>query len=519
MSQRRVASAMCSRTSWVHRSARKISFVNNNKPKKSAPEADVELPIAFVPCSNGEMYPLRVTERDEKAVAEFLRRADENARRAGLSRRDFIRSAAGMATALSVINVAYGCGKDNASTPGGGADAGYNLPPDADVDANAACSRLLGNEFIFDVQVHHVDAGGDWRKDAALERSIAFPFMSCGETDRMVCLGVESFVREVFVRSDTAVACLTGLPAEPTKDPLSLSKRIETQGIVERLAGSPRLLLHANVLPERKAEQLDAMQAAFEQYGKRIAAWKVYPNNWRFDDPAIGIPFIEKARALGVKTICAHRGISGDGGAYDAFSSPREMFKVAQQFPDVAFLVYHSGWEGGTVEGPYNPANANPHGIDRMVRAMEEFPATNVYAELGSTFRSLMTKPDQLAHGLGKLLKTLGEDRVLWGTDCIWYGSPQEQIAALRAFEIPAALQQAHGYPALTQEVKKKILGLNGAKVYGVDPATVHCAIKDDDIAKIKTASAGSGERGWPIRDYGPRTRRELFAMLRGGFG
>jgi predicted TIM-barrel fold metal-dependent hydrolase len=253
------------------------------------------------------------------------------------------------------------------------------------------------------------------------------------------------------------------------------------------------------------------MQAAAEAH--RVAAWTVYPSagGWRFDDPAIAIPFLEKARALGVKIVCAHRGIAGDDGGYAQLSSPREMVKVASAFPDLAFLVYHSGYEGGVTEGPYD--DANPRGIDRLVKALREFPATNIYAELGSTFRALMTDPTQLAHALGKLLLHVGVDRVLWGTDCIWYGSPQEQIAALRAFQIPEALLQQHGYPALTADVKRKILGLNGAAVYGVDPNALRCAIKDDDLARAKQAA---NDRDWPVRDYGPRTRRELLRMLRG---
>lgn len=478
---------------------------------KSRREPDLELPIAFVPCSNGEMPPPAPTERDRKAIELYVRIADENAKRMGLSRRDFVRSACGMATALGVMNLAYGCGSDESGTGGG-----YVLPPEAGVDP-ATCEKLTGDEFVFDVQVHHVDPNGKWRENAQIESALNFPYTSCGEADRIACLGVEHFLREVYVKSDTAVACLTGLPIAPEMDPLPLEQRIQTQAIVERLSGSQRLLLHANVLPERKNQAFDAMQAAVERYGKRIAAWKAYPSTgkWRFDDPAVGVPFIEKARALGVKIICAHRGIAGDDGSYGADSSPREMFKMAQAYPDIAFLAYHSGWESTVPEGPYDAAN--PRGIDRMVKAMEEFPATNVYAELGSTFRGLMTKPIELAHALGKLLKALGEDRVLWGTDCIWYGSPAEQLAAFRAFEIPQALQEAHGYPALTKELKRKVLGLNGAKVYGVDPAAVRCVIRDDDIAKLKTASLDAPPA--PLRDYGPRTRRELMAMLRLGLG
>lgn len=474
--------------------------------KKSARDPGLELPVRFVPCSNGEHVPRPETDRDRRAVELFADRADANARRLGMSRRDFVRTACGMATALTTINVAYGCGSDPSAAPAYDVDGG-------DLDAARACKKIGGDEFIFDVQVHHVDATGKWREDPVVGRSVdGFPYATCGEPQKVDCFDVEHFVREVFVRSDTTVACLTGLPADPNpeKDTLSTEQRAKTRALVDRLAHSPRLLIHANVAPETGPAALDAMQSAAETFG--VAAWKVYPSTWRFDDPAIAIPFVEKARALRVPIICAHRGIAGDDGGYTRLSSPREMVKVAQAYPDMKFLVYHSGYEGGSVvEGPHD--DANPRGIDRLVKALREFPTTNVYAELGSTFRALMTEPMQLAHVLGKLLLHVGVDRVLWGTDCIWYGSPQEQIAALRAFQIPEAMQQQYGYPALTTEVKRKIFGLNGAAVYGVDPALTRCAIEDDDLSRAKQAA---NEQDWPVRDYGPRTRRELFRMLRG---
>ena len=46
------------------------------------------------------------------------------------------------------------------------------------------------------------------------------------------------------------------------------------------------------------------------------------------------------------------------------------------------------------------------------------------------------------AHVVGKLLKYVGEDRVLWGTDSIWFGSPQDQIQAFRAFQISEEFQE-----------------------------------------------------------------------------
>ena len=98
-------------------------------------------------------------------------------------------------------------------------------------------------------------------------------------------------------------------------------------------------------------------------------------------------------------------------------------------------------------------------------------PGSNVYAELGTTWFNLMSSMSEAAHVLGKLLKYLGPDRILWGTDSYNNGGPQPQIQAFRAFQIPESMQMLYGYPALTAEVKRKIFGLNAAAVYGVDPA------------------------------------------------
>ena len=62
----------------------------------------------------------------------------------------------------------------------------------------------------------------------------------------------------------------------------------------------------------------------------------------------------------------------------------------------------------------------------------------------------------------------MGPDRVLFGSDSVWYGSPQWQIDALWRFQIPEAMRKKYGYPELTPEIKRKILGLNSARLYGI---------------------------------------------------
>ena len=99
---------------------------------------------------------------------------------------------------------------------------------------------------------------------------------------------------------------------------------------------------------------------------------------------------------------------------------------------------------------------------------------------------------------MGKLLSALGEDNILWGTDSIWYGSPQPLIDAFRSFQIPEEYSQRYGYPQLTPTAKEKILGLNAARLYGIDPEKAHTAARTDDLAWVKAALEEYSAKGTP---------------------
>jgi hypothetical protein len=160
------------------------------------------------------------------------------------------------------------------------------------------------------------------------------------------------------------------------------------------------------------------------------------------------------------------------------------------------------------VEGPYQEGN---RGIDALITSLRRAgigPNANVYADLGTTWWHLMRDPTQGAHAWGKLLQHIGEDNVVWGTDSIWYGSPQDQIQAFRALEISAELQEHYGYPALTPERKAKVLGLNGARLYGVEHRIASaCHVDPAELARARAATPGGAAL------YGPRTRREFLNL------
>ena len=137
--------------------------------------------------------------------------------------------------------------------------------------------------------------------------------------------------------------------------------------------------------------------------------------------------------------------------------------------------MYHSGYEPDVSEEGAH-ADGPDRGVSRLVTSLARAgvePGANVYAELGSTWYLMLRRPREAAHVLGKLLLAVGEDRILWGTDSVWYGAPQRLIDAFRAFRIPESMQERFGYPALTDTAKAKILGVNASRLYDLDLTAV----------------------------------------------
>ncbi|NQV79344.1 MAG: amidohydrolase family protein [Alphaproteobacteria bacterium] len=478
------------------------------------------LPIKIDATSNGEYAPLPVGRHIRAAQREAATDITGHARRTGQNRRVFLGTLAGAATSLLALNRAFAARGETAGF--------YHVPADAALDQQVAQATLGGDEFIFDVQCHMVDPGGPWRRNAGrgfIGALRSFPQGSCGEADAADCYSADMFIKEVFMDSDTDLAVMSFVPSPPETNPLSLQEAARAARLVEQLDGGHRLLLHAMVMPNlpNLHRQLDRMAEAVADYD--IAAWKVYtqwgPNGvgWWLDDPDVGIPFIEQARRLGVRTIAIHKGLSF-GGQQAQFASCVDVGRAAKLFPDVNFLIYHSGFEARRREGPYDAANAAA-GVDSLVKSLHDngiAPNSNVYAELGSTWRILMRDPSMGAHVLGKLFTHVGQQNVLWGTDSIWYGSPQDQITAFRAFRIAEPLQEKYGYPAMTPDLRRAVFGLNGARVYGLDPAAVRRKASLDPVGRAKAAYANAPTPSFAT--YGPQTIQEFrdLEALHGGW-
>jgi predicted TIM-barrel fold metal-dependent hydrolase len=294
------------------------------------------------------------------------------------------------------------------------------------------------------------------------------------------------------------------------ENPLSIESMEEARAAFERVCDDRRLLVHGQAMPNIGTPDaaLDAMSAAADAHD--LAAWKVYthvpgPQGFWLDDhesgpPQVGEGFLRRVEEIGIPIVCVHKGLGGGS----RFADPVDVGPAAAAHPDLSFVVYHSGYETGVQEGPYDPARPNA-GIDRLLASLDAAgigPGGNVWCELGSTWRAVMGDPDQAAHVLGKLLVAVGEDRVVWGTDSIWYGTPQDQIQAFRAFQISSELQERHGYPELTPALKAKVLGLTSSTLYGVDPVGVPCTFARDELEQLRLALPSA-------RTLGPETLAE----------
>ena len=72
-----------------------------------------------------------------------------------------------------------------------------------------------------------------------------------------------------------------------------------------------------------------------------------------------------------------------------------------------------------------------------------------------------------------------------------------------------------YGYPALTEAIKRKVLGLNSARLFNIDVEARRCAIEAGTMAAVKrTRDNELGPLCWAgARPLGPTTRREFMRL------
>jgi uncharacterized protein len=453
----------------------------------------VPIPTRLV--SNEEFPPIPQTPAQRRVEDRILAEAGRLAPRLGLSRRQFLSRSGGMAASLLAMNAVFG--------------RFFDVLPVEAADAAAFQERSGAPVFIFDVQLHYVSAHYDPTNAEASRRGAVSKGALLGlrrgsrrlnpklESDRgtMADLAWENMVKEVFLDSETAIGLISTPPGPYPQDAVVPPKEMShIRDEINRVTQSRRMLAHGLVSPQLGQADLDFMdqQAAT----LKVDAWKAYTgaaakgfeHGWFLDDEKVAYPMLERVRKSGVRRFCVHKGLPL--GPVADYNHPRDLIKAAKDFPDIDFLVYHAG----LLSVSAGKTTGEVPWTTEFCQMKKQAGLTNIYMELGSTFGQLVTtNPTACAHLLGQLVDAFGVDHVLWGTDSIWYGTPQWQIDAFRRFEIPAALIDKHGYAPLTRAAKEQIFGLNAARVFGVDVAAKRNEIPKDYLTRMKMAYLDEG--------------------------
>lgn len=445
-------------------------------------------PVPTQVVSNEEFSPIPQTVQQQHVDHVIETLTQRLTSQLGVDRRTFLKTTGGMAVAFLAMNQVFG--------------KFFDVLPVEAVEPQAFQELRGGSYFVFDVQTHYVSStftSPGWRQGLlglrrrAKEMGVN-PQLS-KDTGTMADLSWENFIKEVFLDSETSLALISTPPGSyPWTSVVPPKEMAHIRDEINRVTDSQRMLAHGLVMPQLGQVDLDFMDQQSEVFN--VDAWKCYTGaapkghnrGWWLHDEQIAYPMLERAQKLGVTKVCIHKGLPL--GPVAAYNHPKDTIRAAKDFPKIDFLLYHSGFVGVNRIHIDKARKGEVPWTSEFCRMKKKNPnLNNIYMEMGSTFAQLViTEPTICAHLLGQLLVAFDEDHIVWGTDSIWYGTPQWQIEAFRRFQIPENLQDRYGYPPLTEVVKAKIFGLNAARLFNVGVSEKRNQLPNDYLSQIKMA-------------------------------
>ena len=315
---------------------------------------------------------------------------------------------------------------------------------------------MIDDAFVFDCVAHvfNFDPKNAFGQAGLMFDNHLYAFHNAltPENDRHK-LPPEEFLREwtpsdirkmVYEESDTDMLVAMPLPlTDLFRDGLS-----PWEACADLAGRDPdRTVFWGSVNPLEGRRALDLMERQVGEFGAR--AFKFYnvrydygkPYPWRMDDPNIAFPIFEKAQELGVNLIGVHKGVPL-GPQPIEHTQTWDMDGAAANFPDINFVIFHVGL-------PF---------LDETCWQLIRYP--NLYASIAATINFVVRAPRMFAEILGKLLFWCGEDKIIYGSEAPLF-HPQWALRAFMDFQIPEDLCAGYGYPQLTDQAKRKILGEN----------------------------------------------------------
>jgi predicted TIM-barrel fold metal-dependent hydrolase len=273
----------------------------------------------------------------------------------------------------------------------------------------------------------------------------------------------------LFVESDYDFACHHVIPLNVFKDGgCSIAKAREAR---ERWPG--RFQVYAGVDPMFPERALDDLEQQVEEL--KPVGLKLYPNSysadgvvgWLMDDPAIAFPIFQRALDLGIKVIAIHKAIPLGPVPMEHYRMD-DIDAAAAAFPDLQFEVVHGGFAF----------------IEETAFQLARFP--NVWVNLETTSNLAAAKPAAFERVMASLIAQAGEaalDRIMWASGCsVLHGEPPLQWFWER-FQFSEEVREREGLPEITEEIKRKILGLNFLRMHGFDAKVLAKNVKGDEFS------------------------------------
>ncbi|TVM18819.1 amidohydrolase [Oceanidesulfovibrio indonesiensis] len=457
-------------------------------------------PIPTRDRGSDEVAPGARTPRQRELATRIDSLGMELSRRQGLSRREFLGTAAGMAAAFVAMNQTFGMLFD------------ADLAEAADPARAAERADRLSDQLVIDMHTHFL------RPDTRLEGFVALRELARDrgwnpdlqdKEQSLEDLMFRNYITEIYLKSDTTMACISGAPSEIERDWfLTNDMKASAREAINGLAGTRRSFAHAIFAPGYSG-WMDQVEYAIETL--KPDSFKGYTigdnthknlseHPWRMDDEDLVYPAYEKFKQAGLMNVCVHKGLfpPEDEERFPhltPYCTVQDVPKAAKDWPELNFIIYHAGYRfvgGRGSEGAWEQfqKTGRIEWVTDLAEIPEKHGVNNVYADLGQTFAmTVIAEPRLAAVILGQLVKGLGADHVCWGSDALWTGAPQWQIEGLRRLEIPEDLREKYDLPELggpDSGIKRAILGENNARLYGVDAEQAVIAMRHDGIARLK---------------------------------
>jgi predicted TIM-barrel fold metal-dependent hydrolase len=341
---------------------------------------------------------------------------------------------------------------------------------------------VIGDMIITDATVHGYNwTEANWAIPEARITSAAGPGFHASVTrDDAYRLNAEEFGRDwqadeleevLFLESPIDLVVYHGTPIwDFYKDGHSATEK----GFRMREDAPGRVLVYGAVNPFEGKKALDDMERMAKEQG--VDGIKVYAATYSngktheiaLDDPKLGFPFIEKALELGIRVIATHKAIPF-GPVHPAPYGMRDLPEACARYPEMNFEVVHTGFAF----------------VEETALLVGSF--ANVWCNLEVSSSFVINAPRRFAEFMGKFLASGAEDRILFSSGCAFV-HPMQTIEEILDFTMPQDLVEGYGYPPLTEQTKRKILGENLLRLHNIDAGALQLHTATDEWARRRAA-------------------------------